>query len=189
MQKVTAPFTFPPVIFKSPSFSISLLTCIFWFFDYSHISGCESIMWFWFAFPWWQMMLNIFSVVYLSVELKSSLYTLDTVQFSSVQSLSGVQLFATPWTAACQASLSITNSRNSPKPMSIESVMPTNHLILCCPHLLLPSIFPSIRVFSNESAVRIRWPKDWSFSFSISPFSEHQGLISFRMDWLDLLVV
>ena len=112
-----------------------------------------------------------------------------SVQFSSVQSLSHVQLFATPWTAARQASLSITNSRNPLKPMSIESVMPSNHLILCRPFLLLPSIFPSIRVFSNESALRIRWPKYWSFSFNISPSNEHQGLISFRMDWLDLLAV
>ena len=109
-------------------------------------------------------------------------------QFSSVQSLSRVRLFATPWTAACQASLSITNSQSTPKPMSIESVMPSNHLILC-PLLLLPSIFPSIRVFSNESALHIRWPKYWSFSFSISPSDEHPGLISFRMDWLDLLAV
>ena len=109
--------------------------------------------------------------------------------FSSVQLLSCVQLFATPWTAAHQASLSITNSRSPPKLMSIESVMPSNHLILCLPLLLLPSIFPSIRVFSNESALRIRWPKDWSFSFKISPSSEHPGLISFRMDWLDLLAV
>ena len=110
-------------------------------------------------------------------------------QFSSVQSLSHVQLFATPWTAARQASLSTTNSWSPPKPMSIESVMPSNHLILCCPLLLLPSIFPSIRVFSNESALRVRWPKYWSFSFNISPSNEHPGLISFRMDWLDLLVV
>ena len=108
---------------------------------------------------------------------------------SSVQSFSLVQLFATPWTAAHQASLSITNSQSSPKPMSIELVMPSNHLILCCPLLLLPSIFPSIRVFSNESALRIRWPKYWSFSFSISPSNEYSGLISFRMDWLDLLAV
>ena len=108
---------------------------------------------------------------------------------SSVQSFSLVQLFATPWTAARQASLSITNSLSSPKPMSIELVMPSNHLILCCPLLLLPSIFPSIRVFSNESALRIRWPKYWSFSFSISPSNEYSGLISFRMDWLDLLAV
>ena len=106
-----------------------------------------------------------------------------------VQLLSRVQLFVTPWTVACQASLSITNSRSSPKRMSIESVMPSNHLILCRPLLLLPSIFPSIRAFLNESALRIRWPKYWSFSFSISPCSEHSGLISFRMDWLDLLAV
>ena len=103
---------------------------------------------------------------------------------SSVQSLSGDRLFVTPWTAAHQASLSITNSQSLPKPISIESVMPSNLLILCHPLLLLPSIFPSIRVFSNESALRIRWPKYCSFSFNISPSNEHPGLISFRMDWL-----
>ena len=108
---------------------------------------------------------------------------------SSVQLLSHVWLFVTPWTTAHHASLSITNSWSPPKPMSIESVMPSNHLILCRPLLLLPSIFPSIRVFSNESALHIRWPKYWSFSFNISPSNEHPGLISFRMDWLDLLVV
>ena len=108
---------------------------------------------------------------------------------SSVRSLSHVQLFATPWTAACQASLSITNSQSPPKPMSIELVIPSNHLILCRPLLLLPSILPSIRVFSNESSVHIRWPKYWSFSFNISPSNEHPGLISLRMDWLDLLAV
>ena len=108
---------------------------------------------------------------------------------SSVQSLSHIQLFATPWTSARQASLSITNSWSLLKLISIESVMPSSHLILCCPHLLLPSIFPSIRVFSNESALRIKWPKYWSFSFSISPSSEYSELISFRMDWLDLLAV
>ena len=108
-------------------------------------------------------------------------------QFSSVQLLSRVRLFANPWTAACQAPLSITNSRSSPKLMSIATVMPSNHLILCRPLLLLPSIFPSIRVFSNESALPIRWPKYWSFSFSFSPSNEYSGLISFRMDWLDLL--
>ena len=105
----------------------------------------------------------------------------------SVQSLSRVRLFATPWTAARQASLSITDSWSLL--MSIESVMPSSHLILCHPLLLPPSIFPSIRVFSNESAFHIRWPKYWSFSFSISPSNEHSGLISFRMDWWDLLVV
>ena len=97
--------------------------------------------------------------------------------------------FATPWTIGCQASLSITNSRSLLRPMCIDSVMPSNHLILCHPLLLLPSIFPSVRVFSNESALRIRWPKYWSFSFSISPSNEYSGLISFRMDWLDLLAV
>ena len=109
--------------------------------------------------------------------------------FHSFQSLSCVQLFVTPWTAACQASLSITNSRSLLKLMSIESVMPSNHLILCHPLLLLPSIFPSIRVFSNESAFCTRWPKYWSFSFNISPSNEHWRLISFRMDWLDLFAV
>ena len=108
--------------------------------------------------------------------------------YSSIQLLSHVRLFATPWTAARQASLSITNSWSPPKPMSIESGIPSNHLILCHPLLLLPSIFPSIRVFSNESALHIRWPKYWSFSFNISPSNEHPGLI-FRMDWLDLLAI
>ena len=108
---------------------------------------------------------------------------------SSVQSLSCVWLFAAPWSAARQASLSITNSRSPPKPMSIELVMPSNHLILCRPLLLLPSIFPSIRILFNESALCIRWPKFWSFRFNISPSNEHRGLISFRMDWLDLLAV
>ena len=108
---------------------------------------------------------------------------------SSVQSVSHARLFATPWTVACQASLSITNSWSSPKLMSLESMMPSNHLILCHPLLLMPSIFPSIRVFSNESILRIRWPKYWSFSFSISPSNKCSGLISFRMDWFDLLVV
>ena len=103
--------------------------------------------------------------------------------------LSHVQLFATPWTAACQAALSITNSQSPPKPMSIELVMPSNHLIFCHPLLLLPSIFPSIRIFSNESILPIRWTKYWSFSFNISLTNEHPGLISFRMDWLDLLAV
>ena len=111
------------------------------------------------------------------------------ISFHSVQSLSHVCLSMTPWTAACQASLSITNSQNLLKLMSIESVTPSNHLMLCCPLLLLLSIFPSIRVFSNESALRIRWPKYWSFSFGISPSNEYSGLISFRMDWLYLLAV
>ena len=109
--------------------------------------------------------------------------------FSSVQSLSRVQLFVTPWTAEHQASLSITNSQSLLRLMSIESVMPSNHLILCHPLLLLPSVFPRFRVFSNESVLHIRWPKYWSFSFSISPSNKYSGLISFRMDWLDLLAV
>ena len=112
-----------------------------------------------------------------------------SVQFSSVQSLSRVPLFVTPWTTAHQASLSITNSWSPPKSMSIESMMPSNHLILCCPLLLLPSIFPSIRVFSNKSTLHIRWPNYWSFSFNISPSNEHPGLIPFRMDSLGLLAV
>ena len=107
----------------------------------------------------------------------------------SVQLLSHVQLFVTPWTTACQAFLSITNSWSSPKPMSIELVVPSNHLILCHPILLLPSVFPSIGVFSNESTLRVRWPKYWSFSFNISPSNEYSGVISFRMDCLDLLAV
>ena len=108
-------------------------------------------------------------------------------EFALIQLLSHVQLFATPWTAACQASLSVISSQSLLRLMSIESVMPSNHLILCRLLLLLPSIFPSIRVFSNEAVLGIRWPKCWSFSFSISPSSEYSGLISFRMDWLDLL--
>ena len=116
-------------------------------------------------------------------------FALINAKFSSLQSLILVRLFATPWTAAYQDSLSITNSWSLLKLMSIESMMPSNHLIVCHHLLLLPSIFPSIQVFSNESALHIRWPKYWSFSFSISPSSEYSGLISFRMDWLDLLAV
>ena len=118
----------------------------------------------------------------------SDCITVISLQFNSVQSLSHVRLFATPWITACQASLSITKSRSSLKLMSIESVMPSSHLILCRPLLLLPPIPPSIRVFSDESTLHMRWPKYWSFSFSISPSNEYPGLI-FRMDWLDLLVV
>ena len=120
------------------------------------------------------------------------IYPTDSVFLESpvfVQSVSYVQLFATPGTAACQASLSITNSWSLPKFVSTESVMPSNHLILCRPLLLLPSIFPSIRVFSKESALRIRWPKYWSFSFRISPSNEYSGLIFFTMDWFDVLAV
>ena len=126
---------------------------------------------------------NIFPPTYLPE------FLIIFFQFSSVQSLSRVWLFVTPWTAARQASLFITNSWSSPKLMSIESVMPSSHFILCHPLLLLPSIFPSTRAFSNESALCIRWPKYWSFSFSIIPSKEIPGLISFRMDWLDLLAV
>ena len=119
----------------------------------------------------------------------SWLSCMQALQFSSVQSLSCVRLFVIPWTAACQVSLSITNSRSLLKLVSIEPVIPSDHLILCHPLLLLPSIVPSIRVFSNESALHIRWPKYWNFSFNMSPSNEHSGLISFRMDWLDLLAV
>jgi len=115
--------------------------------------------------------------------------SIRSVQISSVQPLSRVWLFATPWTAARQASLSITKSQSLLRLMSIESVMPSNHLILCHPLFLLPSIFPRIRVFSNESVLHIRWPKYWSFSFNISPSNEYSRLISFRMDWLDLLAI
>ena len=108
---------------------------------------------------------------------------------SSVQALSQLRLFVIPWTAACQASLSITNSQSLLKLMSFESVMPSSHLILCCPLLLSPSIFPSTRVFSSESVLYIRWPKYWNFSFSISPSNEYSGLIYFRMNWLDILTV
>ena len=114
---------------------------------------------------------------------------LVSIQFSSVQSLSRVRLFATPLITALQASLSISNSWSLLRLMSIESVMPSNHLILCCPLLLLPSIFPSIRVFSNESVLHIRWPKYWSFNSSISPSNEYSGLISLKMDWLYVLAV
>ena len=119
----------------------------------------------------------------------SGLTSVILVTFNSFQSLSRVQLFATPWITTRQASLSITNSWSSLKLMSIESVMPSGHLILSLPLLLLPPIAPSIRVFSNESTLCMRWPKYWSFSFSISPSNEHPGLISFRLDWLDLLAV
>ena len=127
--------------------------------------------------------------IVISTNLRMYFNGCGNLQFSSVQSVSCVRLFVTPWTAGRQASLSITNSQSSPKPMSIELVMPSNHLILCPPLLLLPSIFPSSRIFSNESALHIRWPKYWSFSFNISPSSEHPGLIAFRIDWLDHLVV
>ena len=127
------------------------------------------------------------------MELFPSIFELSNKQtlssISSVQSLSRVWLFATPWIATCQASLSITNSRSPPKLMCIELVMPTSQLILCNPLLRLPLIPPSFRVFSNESTLRMRWPKYWSFSFSICPSNEHPGLVSFRMDWLEFLAV
>ena len=126
---------------------------------------------------------------HVSREKKRLVMTSRSYSVSLVQSLSRVWLFATPWTAARQASLSITNSRSLLKLVSIESVMPSNHLILCHPLLLLPSIFPSTRVFSNESAPHIRWPTYWSFSFRISPSIEYSGLISFRIDWFDFLAV
>ena len=132
------------------------------------------------------MLSRLFQSIVGITNNKNKLYW---IQFSSVQSLSHVQLSETAWTAARQPSLSITNCLSLLKLMSIESVMSSNHLILCRPLLLPPSIFPSIRVFSNESVLRIRWPKYWSFSFSISPSNYYSGLISFRMDWLDLLAV
>ena len=136
-------------------------------------------------YSWW-LILTHFDVLAKAVKLTIRVLIQNV---GSLPSSVHVQLFVTPWTAARQASLSITNSQSSPKPMSIELVMPSNHLILCHPLLLLPPIPPSIRVFSNESALCMRWPKYWSFSFSISPSNEHPGLISFRMDWLELLAV
>ena len=138
------------------------------------------------SIPWYK-----FIIFCLTIHLLKGIWVVSCFRqllISSVQSLSCVWLFATSWTAACQASLSITYSR-SLKLLSIELVIPSNHLILCHPLLLLPSIIPSIRAFSNESAFCIRWPKYWSFSFNISPSNEYSGLISFRMDWLDLLAV
>ena len=137
----------------------------------------------------YQVFQQIGNIIYATESAFLKKTFLSIVQFSSFQSLSRVWLFATPWTAAFQASLPITSSQSLLKPMLIESVMPSNHLILCHPLLLLPSIFPSIRVFSNESVLCIRWPKYWSFSFSISYSNEYSGLISFRMDGLDLLAL
>ena len=136
------------------------------------------------ANPNWDVLLSVKCTRYFETD---SMWLLS--QFSSVESLSRVRLFVTPWIAACQASLSITNSQSLLKLMPIESVMSSSHLIICCPLLLLPPIPPSTRVFSNESTLSIRWPKYWSFSFSSSPSNEHPGLIAFRMDWVDLLVV
>ena len=135
---------------------------------------------------WTNMKMSNIKLIIKSTKSKT-VESWSYAQFSSVQSLSRVRLFATPWIAARQASLYITNSQSSLRLTPIESVMPSSHLILCHPLLLLPSIPPSIRVFSNESALRMRWPKYWTFSFTISPSKEHPGLISFRMDWLALL--
>ena len=132
------------------------------------------------------IMLNEYTAMCLSILLLIDIWVVSSV---SVQSISCVRLFATPWTAACQVSLSITNSCSSLKLISIESVMPSSHLILCHPLLLLPPIPPNIRVFSKVSTLCMRWPKCWSFTFNISPSNEHPGLISFRMDWLDFLAV
>ena len=141
------------------------------------------------VFLWLLLSPDYLFLSFVSSHLVSRTSRICLHQFNSVQSLSRVRLFVTPWIAARQASLSITNSLSSPRLMSIESVIPSSHLILRCPLLLLPPIPPSIRVFSSESTLHMRWPKYWSFSFSISPSSEHPGLISFRMDWLDLLAV
>ena len=138
---------------------------------------------------WWARVVHALATKQQQKLLKYFNWFYISVQFSSVQLLSHVWLFATPWISACQASLSITNSRSSLRLTSIEPVMPSSHLILCRPLLLLPPIPPRIRVFSNESTLRMRWPKYWSFSFSISPSKEHPGLISFRMDWLNLVAV
>ena len=138
------------------------------------------------CFPLWTLCSKSFSLQKVIAKNKLAFQHFTySVQFSSIQSLSRVRLFATPWVAARQASLSITNSRSSHRLTSIESVMPSNHLILCRPLLLLPPIPPSIKGFSNESTLHMRWPKYWSFSFSIIPSKEIPGLISFRMDWLD----
>ena len=156
---------------------------------------CYWILWvlckFWILAPYqiWFAIIFSHSVGWLFFNGILCCIEVFSVQFSSVQSPSHVHIFATPWAVARQASLSITNSRSPPKLMSIESVMPSSHLILCHLLLLLPSVFPSSRVFSNEWALLIRWPKYWSFSFNISPSNEHPGWISFRMDWFDLLAV
>ena len=167
---------------RASSGNVVLLTP--WFFFFWKVQNCERKIDYSRHWNFTQLPQHCSSIVGVSC-----LLYLSKGKFSSVQSLSRVQLFVTPWTAAHQASLSITNSRSSLKLMSIESVMPSNHLILCCPLLLLSSIFPSIRVFSNESVLCIRLPKYWSFSFNISPSNQYSGLISFRMDWLDLLTV
>ena len=151
---------------------------------HSHHSGSFSK----FQSPGWTLIQDLqgFEVFFFIQKLLRWFSKAQPILFSSVGWLSHVQLFAAPWTAARQASLCITNSRSLFKLMSIESLMPSNHLILCCPLLFPPSIFPNIRIFSNDSVLRIRWPNYWSFSFRISPSNEYSGLISFRMGWLDL---
>ena len=155
-----------------------------------HVISLIRFLWLWFSFclPSWIRIRGLRKLPGGRDWLwgKLGLVLMGRAMFSSVQSLSRVWLFVTPWTAARQASLSFTTSLNLLKLVSIESMMPSNHLILCHPLLLLPSIFPSIRVFSSESVLHIRWPKYWSFSFSMSPSSEYSGLISFRIDWFDL---
>ena len=148
-----------------------------------------AIKWYFPSFSLFSFSSCIFFLLFLFLFSETIYINCQIETFSSVQSLTRVWLFAAPWTAACQATLSITNCWSLPKLRFIESVMPSNHLILCYPLLLLPSIFPSVRAFSNESALCIRWPKYWSFSFNISPSNEYPGLICFRMNWLDLLAV
>ena len=172
--------------FFGPSFSSSLPSIVYcYFFVMIHLI----ILLFFYCVYFFRCFICGYCGENTFTSLYHTIWTGINITFSSVQSLSRVHVSATPRTAAHQASLSITNSWSLPRSMSIESVMPSNHLILCHPLLLLPSIFPRIRVFSNESALRIKWPTYWSFSFSISPSNEHPGLISFRMDWLDLLAV
>ena len=176
-------------IFPTKGSNPGLLHCRWILYQLSHKGSPRILVWVTYAFSSgssWPMnkgFLHCRRILFLK------LFVLIGGEFSSVLSLSHVQLFVTPWIAAHQASLSITNSQSSLKLTSIESVMPSSHLILCHPHLLLPPIPPSIRVFSNESTLHMKWPKYWSFSFSIVPSKEHPGLISFTMDWLDLLAV
>ena len=154
--------------------SLLVLTLGFFISSFSSCFRCRVRLFIWFSLLSWGKLILLWT---------------SPFQFSSIQLLSHVQLFVTPWTTACQASLSITNSWGSHKPMSTESVMLSNYLILCCPLLFPPSIPPSIRVFSSESALYIRRPKNWSFSFNINASNEHPGMIFFRMDWLGLLTV
>ena len=188
-QYTTLTYSFPnfaPVCHHMSSSNCCFLTCI----QTSQEAG--KMVWYSYLLKNFTQFVVIYTVKGFSVMKEMFFLEFCCIFYdpiSSVQSLSHVRLFAIPWTAARQASLYNTNSRSPPKPTSIELVMPSNHLILYCPLLLLPSIFPSIRGFSNESALCMRWPKYWSFSFNISPSNEHPGLISFRMDWLDLPAV